>query len=39
MWACDSCGLRFYPACRDCIDVGHRGVVHPADVPPEETRR
>ncbi len=28
MWACASCGRRFYPACEICITVGHRGVVH-----------
>lgn len=30
MWACHDCKLRFYPACRTCVDVGHRNVVHPA---------
>lgn len=24
MWACVSCRLRFYPACRECVDLGHR---------------
>lgn len=28
-WSCDFCQLRFYPACRECVDVGHRNVVHP----------
>ncbi len=28
MWACAGCGVRLYPACRICIDVGHRGEEH-----------
>lgn len=23
-WACGNCSLRFYPACRKCVTVGHR---------------
>ena len=32
MWACANpdCRLRFYPACRECVDVGHRNIVHEA---------
>ena len=28
LWACNDCRLRFYPACKKCISVGHRGVEH-----------
>jgi hypothetical protein len=28
VWACQDCALRFYPACRTCVDVGHRNVDH-----------
>ena len=26
MWSCANpdCRIRFYPACRNCVDVGHR---------------
>ena len=35
MWACAKCGIRFYPACRTCVDVGHRNETHPEqDTPP-----
>ena len=32
IWACANpdCRLRFYPACRECVDVGHRNIVHEA---------
>jgi hypothetical protein len=30
LWACADCRLRFYPACRTCVDVGHRNIEHPA---------
>jgi len=30
MWACSLCKVRFYPACCECVDVGHRNVVHEA---------
>lgn len=30
LWACEDCRLRFYPACRTCVDVGHRNIEHPA---------
>ena len=35
MWACANpdCRLRFYPACRECVDVGHRNIVHEARAP------
>ena len=33
IWACAGCSLRFYPACRTCVDVGHRNVEHPAADP------
>jgi len=35
MWACaaEDCSLRFYPACRECVDVGHRNIVHEARAP------
>lgn len=29
LWACGDCKLRFYPACRTCVEVGHRNVDHP----------
>ena len=29
LWACADCRLRFYPACRTCVDVGHRNIEHP----------
>lgn len=31
LWACANpyCSIRFYPACRTCVDVGHRNIVHP----------
>lgn len=28
-WACADCRIRFYPACPECVDVGHRNVEHP----------
>ncbi len=28
IWACADCMLRFYPACRVCVDVGHRNEEH-----------
>ncbi len=28
MWSCAECGIRFYPACRTCVDLGHRGEEH-----------
>ena len=28
LWACNDCQLRFYPACKKCISIGHRGVEH-----------
>jgi hypothetical protein len=30
MWACADCLIRFYPACRECGDVGHRNERHVA---------
>lgn len=30
LWACEDCRLRFYPACRTCVDVGHRNIERPA---------
>lgn len=24
-WACDNCRRRFYPACSECVSIGHRG--------------
>jgi hypothetical protein len=24
MWACTDCKRRFYPACEECVVVGHR---------------
>ena len=40
MWACadPDCRLRFYPACRECVDVGHRNVVHEAPAEPRAER-
>ena len=36
MWACadPDCRLRFYPACRECVDIGHRTIVHEARAEP-----
>lgn len=31
-WSCDNCHLRFYPACVECVDIGHRAGEHPAPV-------
>jgi hypothetical protein len=31
LWACAMCKLRFYPACRECVSIGHRSVDHPAE--------
>lgn len=28
MWACTVCHRRFYPACPECIDIGHRNEAH-----------
>lgn len=28
LWACEGCSLRFYPARRKCVNVGHLEVVH-----------
>lgn len=28
MWSCADCSIRFYPACRTCVTVGHREEVH-----------
>ena len=28
LWACSECKVRFYPACRTCVDIGHRNVDH-----------
>ena len=28
LWACSECHVRFYPACRTCVDVGHRNIEH-----------
>jgi len=35
MWSCAApdCRLRFYPACRECVDIGHRNIVHEARAP------
>lgn len=24
IWVCGNCRRRFYPACEQCVDVGHR---------------
>ena len=24
LWACDDCKRRFYPACPECVTIGHR---------------
>jgi len=32
MWACEDCRIRFYPACRTCVDVGHRFEEHEPSV-------
>lgn len=29
LWACEDCRRRFYPACPECVDVGHRDETHP----------
>jgi hypothetical protein len=31
MWACSDCRIRFYPACKVCVSVGHRGEEHVED--------
>lgn len=28
MWACSDCKIRFYPACRVCVNIGHRNEKH-----------
>jgi hypothetical protein len=38
LWACADCRLRFYPACRTCVDVGHRNIEHPDPTPATEER-
>jgi hypothetical protein len=38
LWACADCRLRFYPACRTCVDVGHRNIEHPDPIPATEER-
>ena len=37
MWACADCMIRFYPACRECVDVGHRNEQH-VEPPLDEER-
>lgn len=36
MWACADCMIRLYPACRECVDVGHRNEKHQTPVLDEE---
>jgi hypothetical protein len=31
LWACASCSRRLYPACPECVDVGHRNETHPIE--------
>ena len=40
LWACDDCQRRFYPACEQCVSIGHRGghAEHPAAIESEAQR-
>lgn len=31
LWACSDCKRRFYPACPECVVVGHRGAHTPGE--------